>query len=806
MIATLVIGEWDWVWPAVAIGAVVLGLLGWAYGRLGVQGRVRAACMGLKLLAFLLIISSLFEPLWSGTRATPGANLFLVLADNSRSLSVTDVDGTRGDALKKLATASTADWATRLEQDFDVRKYVFDARLKSTANFSELDFAGTSSSLQTTLDALRQRYRSRPVAGVLLLTDGNATDAGEIELDLEGLPPIYPVVFGSETDVLDLAIERVHVSQTSFEDAPVTVRADIEAIGFDDKEIEVRLLNADDKVVQSSKQTVVKDKPNSFRFQFRPDSLGLSFYRVEVGEVEADQTAQKSATSKTTSKTAKGKKSSGKSKERDAGKQASEVTLANNSRLIKVDRGGTNHRVLYVSGRPNWEYKFLRRAIMDDEHIDLVAMIRIADKEPKFNFIGRVGEDANPLFRGMDKKGGDEVESFDEAVIMRLNTKDSDELRKFPKTEEELYQFDAVIIDDVEAVFFSPDQHELLDRFVSERGGALMMLGGQESFQNGKYSRTPIGEMLPVYLDRRPDHLARGPFRMKLSRDGWLSPWVRLRKNEEAERERLGIMPEFRTLNQLASTKPLASTLAMVTDANGRQSPALVAHRYGKGKVSALLVGDLWRWQMRRPEITIEDDIGKAWRQMLRWLVVDVNDRLNVTVTERPDIAPTAVLVQARVRDDSFKARENADLEVKLTKPDGTVVVLEAEQSVKEPGLYETVYVSRESGSFKTEVTVKTDGLKESLVASSGWVSDPDADEFRSVLPNRDLMERIAKQTGGEVVEQDGLLAFAKSLPNRKAPITETWTYPLWHQAWFFLLAIACLVGEWGLRRVKGLP
>ena len=782
MFATLVIGDPNWVWPTIGIVAVSVGLLAWAYGRLGVDGRVRTACVALKFTALALIASCLFEPLWSGTRAEPGANLFVMLADNSRSLSVTDGDSNakpRGEELKRVATNNKSDWVTRLEQDFDVRRYLFDARLTSTSDFAELDFRGTSSSLQTTLGTLRDRFRKRPVAGVLLLTDGNATDTLDRELDLEGLPPIYPVVFGTDEEVSDIAIRRIHVSQSSFEDAPVTVRADVQTVGFADRDIEARLVDEAGKVVRTARASVEADgKPLSFRFQFRPTELGLSFYRVEVAPVVVE----------------------------DDEERPPEVTLENNSRLVKVDRGGTGHRVLYIAGRPNWEYKFLRRAIADDEHINLVAQIRIADKEPKFNFLGRVGEDANPLFRGMDKKGGEEVESFDEAVMMRLNTKDSDELRKFPKTEEELFQFDAVIIDDMEAAFFSPDQHDLLERYVSERGGALLMLGGQESFRQGKYQRTPIGEMLPVYLDRRPARSATGPFRVSLSRDGWLNPWVRLRKTEQQEQARLEQMPEFRVVNRLASTKPLAATLAVVKDTHGMELPALVAHRYGKGKCAALLIGDLWRWQLRRSKEMTEDDIGKAWRQMLRWLVVDVNDRLNVSVTSRPDIAPTAVVIQARVRDDAFRARENATVKIEVVAAGGKKLPLEAEQSVKEPGLYETMFVPRSDGAFRANVTVKTDGLKEPLTAKTGWISDPNADEFRSVVPNRELLDRIASETGGEVIVADRLLQFAESLPNRKVPITETWTYPLWHQTWFFLAAIACLVGEWGLRRVKGLP
>jgi hypothetical protein len=47
---------------------------------------------------------------------------------------------------------------------------------------------------------------------------------------------------------------------------------------------------------------------------------------------------------------------------------------------------------------------------------------------------------------------------------------------------------------------------------------------------------------------------------------------------------------------------------------------------------------------------------------------------------------------------------------------------------------------------------------------------------------------------------------FVKSLPTRRAQITEPYIRPLWHQSWVFLLAMICLTAEWGLRRWKGLP
>ena len=69
-------------------------------------------------------------------------------------------------------------------------------------------------------------------------------------------------------------------------------------------------------------------------------------------------------------------------------------------------------------------------------------------------------------------------------VLRPLNTRDQFELRGgFPKTAEELYAYEAVVLDDLEAQFFTADQMSLLQKFVSERGGGLLMLGGAESFQ-----------------------------------------------------------------------------------------------------------------------------------------------------------------------------------------------------------------------------------------------------------------------------------------------------------------------------------
>ncbi|HET6410066.1 MAG TPA: hypothetical protein VFG14_19405, partial [Chthoniobacteraceae bacterium] len=132
-------------------------------------------------------------------------------------------------------------------------------------------------------------------------------------------------------------------------------------------------------------------------------------------------------------------------------------------------------------------------------------------------------------------------------------------------------------------------------------------------------------------------------------------------------------------------------------------------------------------------------------------------------------------------------------------------VTLTAEPSLSEPGVFESTYVVRESGGFSVEASVKDDADANSGTASTGWSTDLANAEFRSLAPNRALLENVARKTGGEVLKPSALASFAKDLPGKRAPVTETWTRPLWHTPWMLLLALACFVSEWGLRRWKGL-
>jgi uncharacterized membrane protein len=822
--ATVVFSGRGWLLPAVIFVFASLLLLFWSYRTAPVQPAVRAICIGLKLLGLLALAACLLEPLWTGQRARPGANYFALVADNSQGMQIKDRGETssRGSMMQDLLVGAKSTWPAELEENFQLRRYLFDTRLQSTRDFSELSFEGRSTALAAALRQIADRYKGQPLAGVLLFTDGNATDVPGGTIEVSGLPPVYPVVIGRDEAIKDIALQKASVSQTAFEDAPVTVQAEVSAVGYGGSTLIAQivaigqsaraltnlsqfatnlaasaltnpaasapgsLVVGQEKIVAQQALRVVRDQETlPFRFQVRPERGGITFYRLHVAaKGEADQSADP--------------------------KRILEATLANNSRVLAVDRGQGPYRVLYVSGRPNWEFKFLNRALQDDDQIEMVALIRVAKREPKFEFKGRAGEASNPLFRGFDKKT-EETERYDQPVLVRLYTKDEHELRGgFPKVPEDLFAYHAVIVDDLESEFFTRDQMTLLQRFVSERGGGFLMLGGQESLHEGKYGRTPIGDMLPVYLDRVADDRPVADLKLNLTREGWLQPWARLRSTESDERSRLESMPPFQVLNRVRDVKPGASVIATVSDARGTKYPGLVVQRYGHGRTGVIAVGDLWRWGLGDQDR--QRDLAKGWRQLIRWLVADVPNRITLQADAKTGDANEAISLRIRARDHKFLPLDDASVQLTVEaigtaalRKSAASVRLPAEPALNEAGAYEGTFVPRDTGGYLAQAVVMDSSGVEVGRAEAGWASDPAGEEFHSLKPNRGLLENLAKRTGGEVISASKLNDFVRTLPERKAPITESWTSPLWHQAGVFLFALACFVSEWGLRRWKGL-
>src|SRR5690242_2861888 len=148
-----------------------------------------------------------------------------------------------------------------------------------------------------------------------------------------------------------------------------------------------------------------------------------------------------------------------------------EITVENNKQdaLVEVIPGPL--RILYVEGEPRWELGKIRESLLPNEkNVTLVCLQRTGENKFYRQGIGAQAE---------------------------LET-------GFPKTEEELFAYQGLIIGSVEAGFFTADELRNIEAFVARRGGGLLALGGRLSFDGGKYKGTTIDDLLPVSLTGGP--------------------------------------------------------------------------------------------------------------------------------------------------------------------------------------------------------------------------------------------------------------------------------------------------------------
>ncbi|MEM6470224.1 MAG: hypothetical protein AAF802_11765 [Planctomycetota bacterium] len=789
LVADLVIGSPSWTIPAIGIGTLLTFLVLWndVRSRNGAP-RTSASIIAvlLKLMGIALLAVCLIQPMRRDERPRPRANLLPILVDTSGSMGLRlgqESESWRSRIDQTLRADSPA--MAAMSETFETRLYGFDRRLSSAANVADLPRDANASRLAENLMELERRLGERPVAGVLLLTDGN--DSGAISFDdAAGLSvPVFPVIPTQTSGWNDLKIDSVTVRQTNFEIAPVTISASFSVTGNMSGEATARLVAISrDDVVEQKKVTLRTGQGEyNVKFELRPKEAGLTFYRLDVFR-ESDRAAFDSI--------------------EELNEQAStETTLINNTRLIEVDRRAGPYRVLYFAGRPNWEYKFLRRAVAEDAEVELTALLRMANKEPKFSFRDKAVTGTNPLFQGLGNDAEETAEQYDEPVMIRLGVRRAEELASgFPTSADELFEYDALILDDVEPAFFTQDQLNLIRRFVSVRGGGFLMLGGQEMYRGRDFSESPLGELSPVYLPRAFDELS-GPYRISLTREGMLQPWMRLRKTADEEQRREREMLSFTSANNFGGLKPGAYPLATLQASDGEEHVAIAMQRYGAGKVGSLAIADLWRWSTRAVGwgTNENDDPAQFWRQLTRWLVSDVPRRAELTL----EVEDGKVDLRVLARDRSYSPIDNADVQFKVERPNGESLTLNAKPSDEEAGVYFATFFDSAPGPYT--VTAEVAAMDGEMIGTpeSGWTNQIAGREYDKLGVNRDRLLAIAKQTGGSTIPERSLASIVDRMDPSRVPVTEVWSYPLWHRGWVIALALACFAGEWGLRRWKGM-
>jgi uncharacterized membrane protein len=452
-----------------------------------------------------------------------------------------------------------------------------------------------------------------------------------------------------------------------------------------------------------------------------------------------------------------------------------EITVDNNKQdaLVEVTEGPL--RILHVEGEPRWELGKIREALqLNEKNIVLVSLQRTGENKFYRQGIGNQTE----LVTG------------------------------FPKTEEELFSYDGLVIGSVEAGFFSADQLRSIEAFVARRGGGLLALGGRLSFDGGKYKGTLLDDLLPLSLTGGPvdDANSYAPvYKPTLTGAGESHPITRLNDDRGANQKIWNDLPPVSVSEALTNVKPGATVLleARKTDNSGAHVPLLVQQRYGRGQTLALTASDTWRWRMRMDAKNNSHET--FWRQLLRYVVSITPRQIEISTAKDVYSMDDTVNIVADLRDKKFNAVGDAHATARVTKPSGTTVDVPLKfTTLNNENIYTGEFKADELGRHQIALIGTSASLGQLNGQSDVLVSDLNR-EYYSAAQNSDLLKRIAAETGGKYYTPAQVKSLLDDLTYRQTPYSERVTKDLWDMPVNFLLLIGLLSAEWFLRKREGL-
>ena len=264
----------------------------------------------------------------------------------------------------------------------------------------------------------------------------------------------------------------------------------------------------------------------------------------------------------------------------------------NDRRLLTFNVARERVRVLHVAGRPTDDVRELRTWLKADASLDIVAFFILRTR-------------------------ADETKAPDEELA----------LIPFPVDElftDHLPSFDAVVIQDIDALEYGLARHlGALTDYV-KGGGGLIMVGGPNAFVRGGYAGTALANVLPVDLDGSGGATAEdaAPFVPRWTDQGRAAPL--LQPLRAAVGDDLPQMPGTNVLGDVRPGGVALWTHPTRLTRRGAQMPVLAIGDEGDGRSIALGIDGLWMLKFSQLGArTAGRGHGALWDGLLGWLMRD---------------------------------------------------------------------------------------------------------------------------------------------------------------------------------------
>jgi uncharacterized membrane protein len=734
------------------LAALVALLMAWRGLRTEPRPSRRYALLALRAASALLALFLLLEPALLQLQTARTRLRFALLVDGSRSMRFPVEPGgaSRGEAVAGLLSGSRAELARLAEKvDLDVRRFSAQA---APADLDGLSKGPSPDGSRTDLLGALQAVAAGPgrkLAGVLLLSDGadNAALAG-------GLTPAAR----AELKALGVPVNTVAAGREPPRDLSVE-RVAAEEFAFVRSSVTVEAtLRAHG--LDPGPVTVVLRREGAV--------VAQAVVQLEAGKdrYQVPLTFRPDTTGTFVFTVA-------------APVLPGEAVTANNQRsfVLRVIRDRV--RVLLVAGRPSWDERFLRGLLKQDPNVDLVSF-----------FILRTNSD-------------------------QPGSQDQLSLIPFPVAEifgPQLKTFDAVLLLNFN---YAPYRALDIERFLPNLrdyvrgGGGLAMIGGEQSFGEGRYGATPLAEILPVApLDGAG--LVEERFRPRPTADGRRHPITALGTGEAATAAAWEALPPLEVLNRTRRLPPGAGAAVLLEApgvlVDGQPAPVVAVREVGAGRTLAVTSDGSWHWGFLASEQGGGDGAYRRfWSSALRWLVRDPELTPLKAEPDAPAVEPGAPIgLSISLRGSDYGPAPGRKVAVELVAEDGRSVA-RSEAVTGADGAARIELPAAPPGAYKVQARAEPPPGGTPETAATALTVRGAGPEDGDATPRPELLAAIAELTGGDATTlPGGGLPRLRQLEPEVVEIGQRKELPIWNR-WWFLAALGCSLGaEWILRRRWG--
>ena len=634
----------------------------------------------------------------------------------------------------------------------------------------KLNASGTSTRLGETIQQIVNRERGGPIAGVVLVTDGqnNAGQAPQRALTsaVDAGIPIYAIGVGSDREVQNVRVTDIQVPPRAFPDDKFKVKGIIQATGLEGQTVRVNLVSTDTEGKEAElieEETDVRllkgGEPVAVEFEVSRQEEGKRKYIVRVNAPPRD------------------------------------LDSRDNQREAVVEIIERRSKVLMVVGGPTRDYRFLRNQLYRDDNVESHVWLQTA------------------------KDGADQ-----EADKM---------LEDFPRNREEMYQYDCIVAFDPDWRELSLEQITLLEKWVAEQAGGMLIIAGAVNTpewtraERGNETIDIIRRLYPVSF------YSQGSARLKLGRFGGSEPFPLKFTREGRAAEHLwlgesaidseltwdqweGVFGYYAVNEPKAGASILAYFSDPSTEINGSLPIYLASQYYGAGRVIFQASGEMWR--IRELDV---DHFQDYYTQTIRWasqgrLLRDSTRGVLLTDKDRCWVGDQ-VNVKAILRDDQDQPLALNSVPATLLTPDGKTeeLILQSFDQAVRPGTFSGNFLSPKEGDYRVSLLIPGSTELETL-SKTVRASIPDR-EKEQPQRNDPLLSDMADKSNGyyftsinEAVASEGewmkLEAMIQPQDQKTyLPGTPDRQFTKLLMQWLLVLITVVLAIEWTCRRLHKL-